>query len=105
MEEKDVRLEEVQKLKQFVGDHSIGSDNEDHPVKRFIRARIKEIEAMFHQEDPTPEPEPVVELEPQVAVAEEPLIEPDKAVGPSTYSEAGQPLPEQQASAKVSITE
>lgn len=51
MEEKAVRLDEVQKLEDCLNGHSVGTDNPDHVVRVHVRKRRDAIEKEFAPPD------------------------------------------------------
>lgn len=73
MDEKEVRLDEVQKLKEHLDGHGVALDNPDHTVRVFVRKRIEEIERLFGKKEEAPAEEP--------APGEDQSIPPEETVG------------------------
>jgi hypothetical protein len=47
MNERDIRLDEVKALEDYLNRHSIQNDNPDGPIRRYVGQRKGEIRAMF----------------------------------------------------------
>lgn len=68
MDERAIRISEMETLENHCQNHGIGNDNTEHPIRLYVKKRIRDIEEKFGVKPAASSPSPFIASTPTPAV-------------------------------------